>query len=118
MDDPNINSGRVPITFMMSGLAYATTWSCAAYLIDRPSPIEILHNALHPMAFGYAPPILGGVLALIAGAAAFKGLYIKPENHIRGIQLKDSVKELSSALKPLKNSSGIFIHPRITTASK
>lgn len=118
MDDPNINSGRIPVTFLMSGLTYATTWSCASYIIDRPAPIELLYNALHPLAFGYVPPIIGGVLALIAGAAAFKGLYINPENHVRGIQLKNSVKELSSALRPLKNSSGIFIHPQIQIAEQ
>jgi hypothetical protein len=118
MDDPNISSGRVPITFMMSGLTYVTAWTCASYLVARPAPLLLLQNALHPLAFGYMPPILGGVLALMAGVAAFKGLYIEPETHIRGIKLKNNVKELSAALKPRKTDKGIFIHPKIQIAEQ
>ncbi|MBU2766525.1 type IV secretion system DNA-binding domain-containing protein [Acidithiobacillus ferrivorans] len=118
MDDPNINSGRIPVAFAMTGLTYVTAWTCASYLVDRPDPLILLHNALHPLAFGFMPPILAGVLAVFAGVAAFKGLYIEPMTHIRGIKLKNNVKELSTALKPLNSNKGIFIHPQIQIAEQ
>ena len=132
MNDPNLYCSRLEMIVTVAVVGALAGWvggvQSILYIYDgRTAPILGLWRLiiaygplLHPWGWkGYIPPITAGLVALAAGAAAWKLLTVASEHHIRGYILHRSPRPIACALRPGKGEAhGILVHPQIQIAQR